>query len=279
MAMPPPHQSPGPYGPPQPNPYAQQPYPHPPYPQQGYPGPQGYPGQPGQPGQGGWGQPPAGPPRRKNHTWLIVGITLGAVALVLALSYIGNLGSDSGRPAKTFPEAKYRLTVPKTLLANEYKLVKDGSADADAEAQKKGYGAGPDARNVKAVIGSYTGTATDAARGLVLTGMYGQFNDPDQARDSLLDGMRKADGMDEPNPPKTITPPGSDVDMTCTVMLSTDKDGTSTVPVCAWGDDNTAAYVAFLTPASAKQDPDTVDLNATAQQALKVRGEVRLPIG
>lgn len=278
MAMPPPHQSPGPYGPPQPNPYAQQPYPHPQqgYPQQGYPGPQGY---PGQPGQGGWGHPPAGPPRRKNHAWLIVGITVGAMALVLALSYIGNLGSDSERPAKTFPEAKYRLTVPKTLLANEYKLVRDGSADADAEAQKKGYGAGPDARNVKAVIGSYTGTATDAPRGLVLAGMYGQFNDPAQARDSLLDGMRKADGMDEPNPPKTITPPGSDVDMTCTVMLSTDKDGTSTVPVCAWGDDNTAAYVAFLTPASAKQDPDTVDLNATAQQALKVRGEVRRPVG
>ena len=91
--------------------------------------------------------------------------------------------------------------------------------------------------------------------------------------------MRKAEGITEPNPPKTITPSGSDVDMSCTVMLSTDKEGTSTVPVCAWGDDNTAAYVAFLTPASAKQDPNAVDLNAVAQQTLKVRAEVRRPIG
>jgi hypothetical protein len=67
--------------------------------------------------------------------------------------------------------------------------------------------------------------------------------------------------------------------MKCTVMLSTDEEGTSTVPVCAWGDDNTAAYVAFLTPASAKQDPGAVDLNATAQQVLQVRDEVRQPIG
>ncbi|MFF4230988.1 hypothetical protein [Streptomyces sp. NPDC001820] len=219
------------------------------------------------------------PPPPKNRAWLIIGITLGALALIFTLSFVGNMDSDSERPARTFPEAKYRLTVPKTLLANEYRLVKDGSADADADAQKKGYGAGPDARNVKAVIGSYTGTATDAPRGLVLTGMYGQFNDPAQPRESLLDGMRKADGMDEPNPRKSITPPGSDVDMTCTVMLSTDEEGTSTVPVCAWGDDNTAAYIAFLAPASAKQDPDSVDLDATAEQVLKVRAEVRRPIG
>ncbi|MFF3321540.1 hypothetical protein [Streptomyces sp. NPDC002889] len=277
MTMPPPYQAPGPYGPPQapgpygppqPGPYGQQAYP--PFPQQGYPG---------QPGPGGWGQPPMGPPPKKNRTGLTLSIAFGSVACVLALIYIGNLDSDSGRPAQTFPEATHRLTVPKTLLADEYKLIKDGSADADAEFKREGYGVGPDSRNVKTVLGSYTGTAVDAPRGVVLAGVYGQFNDPDQARDSLLNGMRKGEGMEEPKPPKTIRPHGSDVDMSCTVMLSTDKDGTSTVPVCAWGDDNTAAYVAFLTPASAKQDPDSVDLNATADQVLQVRDEVRQPIG
>jgi hypothetical protein len=276
MTMPPHQQYPGPYGPPpQPNPYGQQQ--HQQFPQQQYPGhpypPQQY------PGPGGWGQPPMGPPPRKNRPWLIVGITVGALALLGVVSYIGNLGSDSKKSPDTFPEAKYRLTVPKTLLSNKYKLIKDGSANADADAKKSGYGAGPDARNVKATLGSYTGTATDAPRGLVLTGMYGQFNDPAQARESLLNGMRKADGMSEPNPPRTITPPGSDVDLTCSVMLSKDADGTSTVPVCAWGDENTAAYVALLTPADAKQDPDSVDLNATAETVLKVREEVRQPIG
>ncbi|MFI2368409.1 hypothetical protein [Streptomyces sp. NPDC018833] len=168
--------------------------------------------------------------------------------------------------------------MPRTLLDGEYKLIKDSSAEANAEAERSGYGAGPDARNVKAIIGSYNGTSTTGNSGLVITGMYGQFRNPAQPRDSLLDGMRKADGMSEPKPAKTITPPGSDVDLECTVMLSKDEDGTSTVPVCAWGDENTAAHVAFLTPASAAQDPDTVDLDAIAQQTLKVREEVRKPI-
>ncbi len=283
MTMPPPNQSPGPYGPPQPGPYAQQPYA--PYPQGGQPQPgYGYPGQQGQAPQGypgypgGWGQPPGPPAPPKNRAWLIVGITLGVIAFVIALSFIGNMGSDS-TSSSSFPEATHRLTVPPALLGGEYKLIKDGSDKAESELRAEGAVDGPKYKNVKAVLGSYNGTATDAPRGVVLTGMYGQLKDPDDARDGLLRGLRKADGMREPKPPKTITPPGSDVEMTCSVMLSTDQDGTATVPVCAWGDDNTAAYVAFLNPPSAKQNPDSIDLDAIALKTLKVRNDVRRPIG
>ncbi|MFF8845629.1 hypothetical protein ACF08N_23405 [Streptomyces sp. NPDC015127] len=200
----------------------------------------------------------------------------GTIAAGLGLYFLAYRGDDSSEP---FPMAAYRLTVPKTLLDGEYELIKDGSSEANADAEKSGYGAGPDARNVKAVLGSYNGTSSTRQSGAVITGMYGQFRNPEQPRDSLLDGMRKGDGMSEPKPARTITPTGADVAFKCTVMLSKDTDGTSTIPVCAWGDENTAAYVAFLTPASDAQDPDSVDLDAIARQVQKIREEVRQPIG
>ncbi|MFJ8649221.1 hypothetical protein ACIRNI_24260 [Streptomyces sp. NPDC093546] len=279
MTMPTPQSPPpGPYGhPPQQSPYGQpQPYPpqHLPHPPPPYPGP------------GAWGGPPAGPPPRKDRTWLIVGIVLASMAALLGLAYLGNRGSD-GAPvrgvADPFPVAEYRLTVPKTLLGDEYRLVNDGSADADARAKKESDATGPGWRVTASVMGSYNGTGTgggtDGPHGLALIGMYGQFKDPAQQRSGLLKGMREADGVSEPQPARTITPPGSDVELECTVLLSQDADGTSTVPVCAWGDANTAAYVAFITPADAAQDPGSVDLDALARQVLKVREEARQPIG
>lgn len=186
-------------------------------------------------------------------------------------------------PCGSFPAAEYRLTVPKTLLDTEYELVKDDSAATNDEMEKGGYTSGPNERNVKGAVGTYSGTSTESdgatSPKLVLSGMHGQFKDPAQSRTSLLDGMRKADGISEPNPPKTVTPPGSDLDLTCTVFLSEDQGTTSTLPVCAWGDENTAAYVAFVTPGETQQDPDSVDLDAAAKTVLKVREEVRQPIG
>lgn len=223
-----------------------------------------------------WGPPPP-QPRRTNTTVLVLSIVLGVAAGAIGLIYLAYGGSDES--AQPFPAAEYRLTVPQTLLDGEYELINDSSADANADAKRSGYGAGPDARNVTAVVGSYNGTSTTGNSGAVLTGMYGEFRDPAQPRDSLLRGMRKADGMSQPKPAVSITPSGSDLELKCAVLLSKDTDGTSTVPVCAWGDENTAAYVAFLTPASTAQDPDAVDLEAVAERTLKVREESRQPIG
>ncbi|MGW8888330.1 hypothetical protein [Streptomyces sp. NPDC055749] len=275
-------QQPGPYGQ-QANPYGQQPGPYGPQPHPPQPHPQQQYGQPypQQPHPGAWGGPPMGPPPRKNRTGLTLSIVAASMVFVSALAYFGNRGSDRAESAAStepFPAATHRLTVPKTLLDQRYKLINDGSADADAEAKEGGYGDGPDSRNTKASIGSYNGSSTDAPDGLILTGVHGQFKDPAQVRDGLLKGLRGSEGMSEPNAPKTITPPGSDVGMTCTVLLSKDEDGTSTVPVCAWGDENTAAYVAFLTPAQSSKDPDSIDLEETAATTLKVREEARQPI-
>ncbi|MFC9427804.1 hypothetical protein [Streptomyces sp. NPDC056987] len=268
MSMPPPpHQSPGPYGPPQqPNPYAAHPY------------PPGYYQQPPPPyaGQAPWGQFPPGPPPRKNRPGLILGIVAASVGGLLVLSYLGNRGSAS---SDDFAAAEYRLTAPKTLLNSSYELVKDGSADSNDRLKRDGYGDGPDVLNVRGILGSYTGSATDAQSGLALVGMYGQFKNPEKEREGLLRGMRQADGMSEPNPSRVITPEGAGIDLECTVLLSDDDDGTSTVPVCAWGDENTVGYVAFFTPEDSAQDADSVDLDATARNVQEIRDEVRQRIG
>lgn len=49
--------------------------------------------------------------------------------------------------------------------------------------------------------------------------------------------------------------------------------------MCAWGDGNTAAFVAVVTPETASQDPGKVDLEKAALETAKVRAESRKPIG
>ncbi|MFJ7998102.1 hypothetical protein ACIQ7D_13285 [Streptomyces sp. NPDC096310] len=274
MTMPPPpHQPPGPYGPPQqPNPYASHPYPPGQYQQYQQPPPP-------YAGQAPWGQFPPGPPPRKNRTGLILGIVAASVVGLLVLSYLGNRGSaSSGSSSGDFPAASYRLTVPKTLLDDGYDLVEDSSAETNDEMKREGYGDGPDARDTRGIVGSYADTGDEAQSGLAVAGVYGRFKNPTKQRDGLFRGMREADGISEPSPPKIITLEGSDVDLQCTVLLSEDEGTTSTVPVCAWGDENTAAYVAFHDGEGVAQEPDSVDLDATARTVLKVRDDVRQPL-
>ncbi|MEV7087260.1 hypothetical protein AB0O07_15380 [Streptomyces sp. NPDC093085] len=204
---------------------------------------------------------------------------------LFVLSQLGNRATSSssaGPPSDDFPAADYRLTVPKTLLDDEYALLKDESAETNEQAKQEGYGDGPGARYTQAILGTYTSTdgnadadaEADTGSGLILGGTYGQFKNPAEERAILLRSMRSADGTSEPNPPKTIRPEGSDTDLTCTVLVTEDEGLTSVIPVCAWGDDNTAAYVAFFASEDA-QDPDAIDLDAAARTVQEIRDEVR----
>lgn len=49
--------------------------------------------------------------------------------------------------------------------------------------------------------------------------------------------------------------------------------------MCAWGDGNTAAMVAVVRAGDATKDPDAIDLEKSAEETLKVRAEIRQPIG
>lgn len=67
--------------------------------------------------------------------------------------------------------------------------------------------------------------------------------------------------------------------MSCQVVQSKDGVVTSTLPMCAWGDENTASFVAVVTPETALQDPEKVDLEKAALDTARVRAESRKPIG
>ncbi|MFI8392731.1 hypothetical protein [Streptomyces sp. NPDC085540] len=282
MSTPPPQQPPGPYGPPQPpNPYGGQPYAaqppahHQPYQGQPYQG-QSYPGQPGpphsQPGQGAWGQHPMGAPPRKNRIGMVIGIIAGAVLLLGALGAIGVRLSGSG-----FPEARYRLTVPKTLVDGKYELVQDHSATAGKEALDGAYDS--KIRDPKPAAGQYASESPKESGALVVSGMYGQFKDTVGARKKMLRGAADSKGASLAVPARDITPTGSDITLSCQVLTVRQSGVESALPMCAWVDENTGATVAILSEESVQQKPGSVDLTKTAETTLKVRAEMRQPIG
>ncbi|WP_438296034.1 hypothetical protein [Streptomyces sp. HUAS TT7] len=272
MNMPPPPQPPGPYsapppGQPAPGPYGvQQPWPQHPYPQQGF-------AQQPFPQQQGWGMPPMGPPApQRNRTGLVIGI----IAVVLVL--LGGLGfavSKLAGAAGGFPEAKYRLTVPPTLLNGQYTLAQDLS-EKSQDGLKNASQA--DVRDPQAAAGQYSGAKGDGTS-LVLSGIYGRVKAPEKQRDSMLRGGRNADGVTVAMPPRDATPAGSDVRISCQVLTKSQGAFSVTFPMCAWGDRNTVGSVGVVSPASAGQKPSDVDVDQAAELTVRVRNEVRRPIG
>ncbi|WP_405899886.1 hypothetical protein OG242_22595 [Streptomyces sp. NBC_00727] len=264
----------GPYGPPQPqpNPYAQQPGP-------GQQQPYGYPQAPApQP----WGAVPGGPgfpPPRRTRPGLIVGIVVGALVVAggvaFGVSRLVGAADDGKLPGtRAFPPAEYRLTVQKTLLDGEYTLHADTSA-TDGKGIEETYD--PSIRDPKAVVAQYTSKSGGT---VIVSGMWGRIKSPEFARDKILEGAADADGVTVAVPVREFTPAGYGITIACEVVRSKeDGIGSSTLPMCAWGDDNTGALVAVVTAETALQDPDEVDLAEAARQAAQVRKEMRRPIG
>lgn len=246
-----PPQSPGPYGqqPPGPQgpyaPYAQQPY--------------------------GWGAPPVVPPPKKRRVGLVLGIVGGViVSIVVVLALIGLL-AESG-----FPAAKFELTLPKTLLDGRYELAQDLSDSQGRRIKDEADGAW-DAKVTDAVVGQYT-LGGDQTKGvLVISGMYGRFQNTNEARDNMLKGAAEADGVTLAGGPKTFTQDGLPT-VSCEVLTQKKLGTTMTYPVCAWTDDNTGAMVAPMTEKTATQDPSDVQLSFYARLTLQVRSETVKPI-
>ncbi|WP_185992910.1 hypothetical protein [Streptomyces sp. 130] len=268
MSMPPPPQGPygapqGPYGPPppQPNPYAQQ---------QPWGAPQGSAPQP-------WGAPPGGPRPSSARPGVIAAVVAGALLVAGGIVFgVVRLGDEAGHKlpvSSGFPAAEYKLTVPKTLLEGEYTLQEDTSA-TDGKDIEDTYD--PTIRDPRAVVTQY---ASKDGGTLIVSGMWGRIKKPELSRDAILEGAAEGEGMTVAVPAREFTPAGYGITVACEVVRSEDGGVTSTLPMCAWGDDNTASFVAVVTEETALQDPDEVDLAEAARQAAQVREEMREPIG
>ncbi|MFE7760138.1 hypothetical protein [Streptomyces sp. NPDC057438] len=206
---------------------------------------------------------------------LVLGIVGGVVALMVVVAvglWVVGTQSTSG-----FPEAEYKLALPKTVLDDEYKLAQDLSDSSGQQVAEEAEGAW-DARDVKAAVGQYT--AADGAQGaLIVSGMYGRFKNTDAARDNMLKGAAEVDSITVVVQPEDFTPGDSGLTISCQVVTQKQSGSEITYPMCAWADGNTGASVAELGAASVGQDPSKVDVEAFAERTLKVRSEIRQPIG
>ncbi|MCX4673554.1 hypothetical protein OG453_44160 [Streptomyces sp. NBC_01381] len=216
------------------------------------------------------------PPPPRRSTAKVLGITGGVVgALVVVLAGVAVFvdGAEGG-----FPEAKYRMSVPDELVGGTYRLSQDLSSTAGKQIVEENRSRA-NVRDPKAVVAQYTGQGDQEGGTLVVSGIYGRYKDPDRARDYLMEGATKGQGATVAVPAHDVTPSGSKVTVSCQVLTSEQGGIRSNVPMCAWGDDNTAAAVGVITPETAVQDPESVDLSAVARTTLLVRKEMREPIG
>ncbi|WP_329270959.1 hypothetical protein [Streptomyces sp. NBC_01451] len=282
---PPPQPPDNPYGPPPSGPYGQQPPqpPQPPYPGPP-PGPYGQqppppfaygPQQPyGAPAPAPWGAPP--PPPGKSRLGLVLGIIGGVVVLAVvgvAVLFWVATKSDTG-----FPEAEYKLTLPQKVLDEKYELAGDLSSSEGKAIEEEADGAW-DARDTKAVVGQYSLGGDQAQGTLVISGMYGRFKNTGLARDNMMKGAAGGAGAQVAVKPKDFKPAGSDVTVTCEVLVQNQSGTELTIPICGWVDGNTGASIAEITADTVTKKPAEVDLAAAAETAVKIRDEIRKPIG
>ncbi|MFH8338411.1 hypothetical protein [Streptomyces sp. AM6-12] len=264
----PPYGQQSPYG--QPQPQNPGPYGGSPYPQHG---PQ--PGVPQQPPYQGWGgmPPVVPPPPKKSRLGLILGIVGGAVVLIVG--GVVALGAIGYKAATTFPDAKNRLTLPRTLLDGKYEFSKDLSAE-DGQGIESEANSSWSAKDVHAVVGTYALGGDPVKGNLVVSGMYGRLKETDQIRRNMMKGVTQTAGS-------TLAVPAKDFDLGITIsceVVVQDHAGTKiTMPSCAWADGNTAATIAIVDMTDMAKDPSQVDLAALARQTLQVRSEAVKPIG
>jgi hypothetical protein len=214
------------------------------------------------------------PPPKKLRAGLVLSVVGGAVgvgvAILVGLALIGQT-AESG-----FPEAKFELTVPKTLIDGRFELAQNLSDSEGKKIVDEADGAW-DAKVTAAAVGQYSLGGDDTKGVLVLSGMYGRFKNRDNARQNMLKGVGEADGVSVAVGPRDFTQDGSPT-VSCEVVTQKKLDTTVTYPICAWADANTAAAVAPITAKAATQDPGDFDLEFYAKFTLQVRSESVKPI-
>lgn len=281
MTTPPPPQwqpAPPPGGQPPPGPgmYGQ-PFPPGAAPQQGFPGqpgpgPYGAPPPQGPPGWGGPGGMPPIPPRSdKSKTWGVIGAIAGVLvigSMVSAGIFDGGRGGSSGG---SHAAPTHKVTVPQSLVGGEYTLEKDVSREADAQVPDDG----PHQHNIRTVGGQYSA----GTKSMVMLGMYGTIDDPADAVDDLVGGMHKSPDIEVAVTDRKFIPSTGGDPVTCGVDVKRQAGQKITLTFCAWADTSTSGTVAETDAGELAKDPASIDLQAFADKASKIREEVTRPLG
>ncbi|MEV2243942.1 hypothetical protein [Streptomyces sp. NPDC049970] len=249
QGVPPQQQPPQPgYGYPQgqqPGPYGQQP-PTPPY-----GGQQAYPGMPPQPGA----------PKKK--TGLIVGAAVVALAVVAGGVYFFTSGGGSGNGGVADATKGYKLTPAASV--DDYKKDTSGSSAKTgpvtgkdkAEAEAMGI-KNPQQAGAQYVSGDMKQNPL-TAKMLILTGMWGEIDDPAKALDNAFASAQRTISEEDDSEvslvdsPKAVEPAGfKGALMKCQNLKTVNKEADGSVqkgpkefltPVCIWSDYSTVGIV------------------------------------
>ena len=270
----------------------------------------------GQPQAGGFGQPPGGPgpygqpqppmqpqPPTPPNNNKIVAIVVAAV-VVVALAVGGTLlavsggdddkgdkadakkssksdgpsddgtaddSSDSEDPPEPSPDpsesdATYKLAFPRTLENGAFTRRKDLSDQVSS-----------DTPGEEAHMGSYAKNSDSTERLLYAAAKGNDFGNPDLSKDQMMKGMETSPAMDVAVKRRDITPDGAEDPLTCEVLVKTQQGRKLTIPVCAWSNPGTAAYVANDSLKTYSVAPKSVDLEDFADRVNTIRDEVRSP--
>ncbi|MFB7409932.1 serine/threonine-protein kinase [Streptomyces sp. NPDC056202] len=197
----------------------------------------------------------AGSPPGKRSVGRGVAAAAGALLVLGGAGYAVYSYDDA-----SFPPATHELVLPESMVDGaygrdvEHRLPPDPLPD---DAGRKG------ATHYSA---DYTVTSAGTEKGVAFRtvevyGSSGRYKDPEEHRDGLMDAMTLTGSETVSDPPRTIRPPGSDVDIRCeTVDAKT---------VCGWGDANSTVAIGF-TPSA--------PLDVAAEETRRIRAEIRRPI-
>ncbi|WP_241847260.1 serine/threonine-protein kinase [Streptomyces sp. CB02009] len=197
----------------------------------------------------------AGSPPGKRSAGRVVAAAAGALLVLGGAGYAVYSYDDT-----SFPPATHELVLPESMVDGaygrdvEHRLPPDPLPD---DAGRKG------ATHYSA---DYTVTSAGTEKGVAFRtvevyGSSGRYKDPEEHRDGLMDAMTLTGSETVSDPPRTIRPPGSDVDIRCeTVDAKT---------VCGWGDANSTVAIGF-TPSA--------PLDVAAEETRRIRAEIRRPI-
>lgn len=214
-----------------------------------------------------YGGVPVGPgvpvqPRKR-----LIGLVLGIVGGLVALALVGWYALDGLE--RSFPAARYKLTLPQSLVNGRFTLNRDISDQVQADVKQRD----DDVRHAHFVAGSYLPGAHDphSIDVLSLSGAYARIRSPARERTALLRGARRDPGATLLRSPREVPVPGAKVVVVCEVLR-----GASVVSTCAWADENTVAGVNEIS--HNWHDASDVDLAQVARDTLEVRKEVRKPL-
>lgn len=299
---PPPQQGPGgPQfgGPPQQPPYGapQSPYGGAPSP---YGAPQPPYGAPPPGGPGGWGgPPPQGPPQGGSGSGRLIAIIAACVAVVvlavsvtfLVLDDDSSSGNDAqaseraqGDPPSDEPSSSpsaeaqptdddaaatpdgdedKRLSLPRTLLDGDYRLLQDMSDQFQREAP------GDD---VIGLGGSFRSGEGDS---IVVAAYEGNIGSPTVAKREFLRGTGSGATSKITVTPKKYDVDDADSPVTCQVVTQTQGSAEVQLPTCVWADDETLISAIHTDPGKVNTDPKGIKLPLQADRLMDILDDFR----